>query len=262
VTILDEIRAHKEIEVAERQERRPLDRLIDQCGAASPAATFAKALRESAGRDGVALIAEVKRKSPSAGALRADADASALGISYVKAGAAAVSVLTDERFFSGSDSDLSDLRARVSAPLLRKDFTISEYQIYEARTLGANAVLLIAAMLTDEQIGQFLNAAVSLGLDAIVEVHTEEETRRAVALHVPIVGINNRNLADFTVDLATTERLRPLVPDGTLIVGESGISTRSDVERLQRAGVNAVLVGSALVTANDPAAKVRELLGK
>ncbi|MSQ23711.1 MAG: indole-3-glycerol phosphate synthase TrpC [Chloroflexi bacterium] len=262
MTILDEIRAHKEQEVADREARHPLSELIGACGSAAKGQPFAKTLAAAAAADGIALIAEVKRSSPSAGALRPDADATALGSSYVEAGASAVSVLTDERFFSGRDSDLRELRTRVTAPLLRKDFTISSYQIYEARTLGADAVLLIVSMLSDEQISACLDTADSLGLDAIVEVHSEEETRRAVALHVPIIGINNRNLATFQVDLATTEQLRPLIPDGTLVIGESGISTRADVQRLQAAGVHAVLVGSALVTAIDPAAKVRELLGR
>ncbi len=262
MTILDEIRAHKEREVATREAARPLGDLMGLCNAAPRGASFAQSLREAAARDGIGLIAEVKRSSPSAGALRADADAVALGTAYVAAGATAVSVLTDEKFFSGHDDDLRMLRSYVTAPLLRKDFTVSVYQIYEARSLGADAVLLIVSMLTDEELNIFWDTADGLGLDAIVEVHSEEEAQRAAALHLPVIGINNRDLSNFTVDLGTVERLRPLLPDRTLVIGESGISTRGDVERMQRAGVQAVLVGQTLVTADDPSAKVRELLGK
>ena len=169
--------------------------------------------------------------------------------------------MTDEHFFHGSDRDLVEVRGRVPAPVLRKDFTISSYQIYEARALGADAILLIVSMLSDELINTFLDVADCLGMDALVETHTEDEARRAVALRAPIVGINNRDLGTFEVDLATTERLRPLIPEGTIVVSESGVLERSDVERATAAGASAVLVGEALVTAADPGAKVRELLG-
>jgi indole-3-glycerol phosphate synthase len=211
---------------------------------------------------GVALIAEVKRRSPAKGDLRPGADAPSLAATYAEAGAAAVSVLTDERFFSGADADLVDVRARIPIPVLRKDFTISNYQIYEARALGADAVLLIVSMLSDELIETFLDTADCLGLDTLVEVHSEEEARRVARIGAPIVGINNRDLTTFTVDLGTTERIRPLLPASATIVAESGILTRQDVERVQAAGANAVLVGEALVTAADPAAKLRELLGR
>ena len=261
VTILDEIRAHKEQEIADRQAERPIEDLIGACGSATRGAAFGEALRAAAGADGVALIAEIKRRSPAAGDLRPGADAVALGTSYVQAGSAAVSILTDHEFFSGSDADLMALRARVSAPLLRKDFTISTYQIYEARALGADAILLILAMLTDDDVALFLDTADCLGLDAVIEAHSEEEVRRAVALRVPIIGVNNRDLATFQTDLATTERLRPLIPADVLVIAESGIGTCADVQRMLAAGAQAVLVGEALVRASDPAAKVRELLG-
>jgi indole-3-glycerol phosphate synthase len=258
MTVLDDIRAHKEQELAAREAARPLSALIGACGGAPSVRRLRDALREP----GVRLIAEVKRRSPAKGELRLDADAPALASTYFDAGAAAVSVLTDERFFSGSDADLVAIRARTQGPLLRKDFTISSYQIYEARALGADAVLLIVSLLSDELLNTFLDTAGCLGMDAIVEVHTEEEVRRAVAVHAPIIGINNRDLATFTVDLGTTEQLRPLIPDSTLVVSESGIRSRADVERALAAGAQAVLVGEALVTAPDPAAKVRELLGE
>lgn len=261
MNILDEIRAHKQVEVAEREARRPLGELIGLCQTAARGSRFAESLRSAAGAQGIALIAEVKRRSPAAGDLQLGADGVALGASYVAAGAAAVSVLTDERFFSGSDDDLTALRSAVRAALLRKDFTLSSYQIYEARALGADAVLLIASMLADAELNVCMDAADCLGMDAIVEVHSEEEARRAVALRAPIIGINNRDLSNFQVDLATTARLRALIPGDRLVISESGIASRTDVERAQAAGAQAVLVGEALVRAEDPSAKVRELLG-
>lgn len=258
MAILDDIRAHKEREVANRKAARPLADLIAACGSAPPLRHFAEALRAA---PTVGLIAEVKRRSPAKGDLRIDADAPALAASYGEAGASAISVLTDERFFSGADDDLADVRARVSVPVLRKDFTISSYQVYEARALGADAILLIVSMLNDEMINVCLDTADCLGMDAIVEAHTEDEVRRAVALGAPIIGINNRDLTSFTVDIGVTARLRPLIPTDRLVISESGISSRADVQRAVEAGVRAVLVGEALVTSGDPAAKVRELLG-
>jgi indole-3-glycerol phosphate synthase len=256
MSILDDIRAHKEQEVAARQAQRPLHDVIASCNDAPPARRFREALQ----RDGIALIAEVKRRSPAKGDLRPGADAPSLAATYAQAGAAAVSVLTDERFFSGADADLVAVRERIPIPVLRKDFTISSYQIYEARALGADAVLLIVSMLSNELIETFLDTADCLGLDALVEVHSEEEARRAARIGAPLVGINNRDLTTFTVDLGTTERVRPLLPTGATVVAESGILTRQDVERVQAGGARAVLVGEALVTASDPAAKLHELL--
>ncbi|HZT06638.1 MAG TPA: indole-3-glycerol phosphate synthase TrpC [Chloroflexota bacterium] len=257
MTILDEIRAHKEREVAEREGRRSLDDVLRECDSAPPPRSLSSALR----RPGTQVIAEVKRRSPAKGDLAPHADASIVAQRYVNGGAAAVSVLTDERFFSGSDADLRAVRARIDAPILRKDFVITAYQVSEARALGADAVLLIVAMLSDEQLARLMEAARDLEMDALVETHTEEEVRRAVALDAAIIGINNRDLATFRVDLRTTERLRPLIPDEALVVSESGITRRADVERVVAAGAHAVLVGEALVTAADPAAKLAELLG-
>lgn len=262
MSILDDIRGHKKIEVAAREQSRPLGDLMEACGDAPPPRPFADALVGAAAGAGIALIAEVKRRSPAAGDLRPDADAAMLASTYARAGAAAISVLTDERFFGGADTDLQAVRGHVDAPVLRKDFTISSYQIYEARSLGADAILLLASLLTDEQLALFLNAADRLGMSAIVEAHSAEEVQRAVTVHAPIIGINNRDLSTFKVDLGTTERLRPLIPAGTLVVGESGIACRADVERMQRSGAQAVLVGEALVRSADPAAKLRELLGQ
>ena len=261
MSILDDIRAHKGREVAAREATRPIAELMAACGDAPPVRRLSDALRAEADSERIRLIAEVKRRSPTRGDLRPDADAPGLAASYVEAGAAAVSILTDEHFFQGTDDDLRAARQAVAAPLLRKDFTISSYQIYEARVLGADAILLIVSVLSDELINVFLDTADCLGMDALVEVHTEDEVRRAVALRAPIIGVNNRDLKTFEVDLGVTERLRPLIPDRTTVVSESGILSRAHVERAAAAGANAVLVGEALVTAPDPAAKVRELLG-
>jgi indole-3-glycerol phosphate synthase len=277
MTILDEIRAHKETEVATREAARPLPELIAACNDAPPVRGFRDALRSSppsltlprkgggnwaAAAPEIALIAEVKRRSPAKGDLKLGADAPALAASYCGAGASAVSVLTDERFFSGADADLVAVRGRIPAPVLRKDFTIASYQIYEARALGADAILLIVSLLTDALLETFLATADRLGMDALVEVHSEEEARRAGRIGATIIGINNRDLATFTVDLGTTERIRPLLPASATVVAESGILTRADVERVRAAGAHAALVGEALVTAPDPASKVRELLGR
>ncbi len=261
MSILDEIRVHKEQEVTARQAHRPLSEIIAACNDAPPVRRLKDALAGDA-TGTIRLIAEVKRRSPTRGDLRPNADAPALAATYCAAGAAAVSVLTDEHFFSGADADLTAVRARIPAPILRKDFTITSYQIYEARSIGADAILLIVSMLTDELLETFLDTADCLGMDALVEVHSEEEARRAATVRAQIIGINNRDLTTFTVDLGTTERIRPLLPAGSTIVAESGILTRADVERVQAAGATAALVGEALVTAEDPAAKVRELLGR
>lgn len=262
MTILDEIRAHKAQEVSARQAARPLSDVVAACGSAPRGQAFGASLLAAAHEDGIALIAEVKRRSPAAGELRPGADAVTLGTSYLEAGAAAVSILTDEKFFAGRDEDLANLRAVTDTALLRKDFTISEYQVYEARALGASAILLIVAMLTDHEIEAFRGVAQELGMDAVVEAHSEDEVRRAIDLGAPIVGINNRDLSTFTTDLATTERLRPLIPPDVLVIAESGIASRADVQRMLAVGAQAVLVGEALVRSDDPAAKVRELLAR
>lgn len=216
------------------------------------------------------LIAELKRASPSKGILAPHLDLFQVADLYIQNGASAISVLTDEKFFMGSLHTLRELRARNltpdtshATPLLRKDFTIDEVQLYEARANGADAILLIAAALTDDALFADLHAcALGLGLTALVEVHNEEETERALKLKgVKLIGINNRNLATFEVTLETTEKLRPMIPSEIAVVAESGIFTASDVDRLAKANVDAILVGEALVTSEDISAKVRELSG-
>ena len=226
---------------------------------------FLGALRQLR-RSPVALIAEVKKASPSAGVIRPDFDPVAIARAYEAAGASCLSVLTDERFFQGSLTFLRDIRAAVKLPLLRKDFIIDERQILEAIDWGADAVLLIAAILDDVRLRRFHELATGAGLTALVEVHDEEELDRVLAIGAPLIGVNNRNLKTFAVDLATTERLaerlwrHPGGPD-TLLVAESGIHTRADVERLARCGAGAILVGESLMRHPDLAAKTRELLG-
>ncbi len=247
--------ANTRAQVAERKRHIPLAQMRARAEAARPTRDFAHALQ----RDHVALIAEVKRASPSRGMLRADLDPARLATLYAASGASAISVLTDATFFNGSLTDLKAARASVELPVLRKDFTLDEYQIYEARAHGADAILLIVRILDDAQLRDCLTLAQSLGLGALVEVHDEAELDRALAADALIIGINNRNLADFTVSLETTERLAPRIPPAKIVVAESGLSTRTDVERVARAGVSAVLVGEALVRSGDVAAKVQEL---
>ena len=211
------------------------------------------------------LIAELKRASPSKGILAPHLDLFQVADIYTQNGASAISVLTDEKFFMGKLETLRELRfeRKSELPLLRKDFTIDEVQLYEARVNGADAILLIAAALTDDVLFADLHAcALSLGLTALVEVHNEEETERALKLkNVKLIGINNRNLATFDVTLETTEKLRPMIPADIAVVAESGIFTANDVDRLAKANVDAILVGEALVTSDDIPAKVRELSG-
>jgi indole-3-glycerol phosphate synthase len=222
-----------------------------------PPRDFAKALKG----DSICLIAEVKRASPSKGLLRPNLVASSLARIYSQSGAAAVSVLTEPDYFWGSFADLEAVRTEVKLPLLCKDFIVDRYQIYKARAHGADAVLLIAAILSRYELKSLLETAHSLGMTALIEVHNRDELAKALKLAPRIIGINNRNLADFSVDLETTLSLRTLIPPEVVVVSESGIYTRDHVLSLQEAGVDAVLVGEALVTCPKPAAKIKELLG-
>jgi len=262
-TILDRIVAEKREELARRQREEPFGTLRWLARRMPPTRSLAAALRAHP----PGLIAEVKRASPSRGLLRADLDAVALARSYAEAGAAAISVLTEERYFQGSLADLKAVRQALDGlgegrpPLLRKDFIFDMYQIFEARAYGADAVLLIAAILNPGLLTSFISLARSLGLECLVEVHDEPELERALMAGAEIVGINNRDLRTFEVDLATTERLRPLAPPEVTVVAESGVHTRADVQRLAALDVHGVLIGEALVLADDPAEKIRELFG-
>jgi indole-3-glycerol phosphate synthase len=222
-----------------------------------PPRDFANALKGG----NISLIAEVKRASPSKGLLCPNLAASSLARIYSQSGAAAISVLTEPDYFWGSFADLEAARTEVKLPLLGKDFIVDRYQIYKARAHGADAVLLIAAILTRYELRILLETTQSLGMTALIEVHNQDELAKALKLAPRIIGINNRNLADFSVDLETTLSLRPLIPPEVVVVSESGIHTRDDVLSLQKAGVDAILVGEALVTSPKPAAKINELLG-
>jgi indole-3-glycerol phosphate synthase len=224
-----------------------------------PVRGFAAALQ---GTDGVAVIAEVKRASPSKGLLAPDIDAGLLAAAYQKGGAAALSVLTDRDFFQGSTEDLVAARAATILPVLRKDFTVGPADVLDARCMGADAVLLIAAALAPEEIPQLLSLAASVRLDALVEVHDEVEAERALTAGATLVGVNQRDLVTFEVDTQRAVRVARMLPAGVLRVAESGIRDRDDVRRLGDAGFDAVLVGEALVVAADPGAALRDLVGQ
>ncbi len=260
--ILDRILAAKRKALERRRQEEPLAILRERLAQAPPTKSLAQAL----GGPSLGLIAEVKRASPSRGVLRADLDPKALARTYAGSGAAAISVLTEEQHFRGSLDDLKAVRAALDGcgdarpPLLRKDFLFDAYHLFEARVYGADAVLLIAAILNPGLLAELLALARTLGLECLVEVHDEREVEQALAADAQVIGINNRDLRTFEVDLALSECLRPLIPQDRVVVAESGIHTRADVERLRALGVNAVLIGEALVTADDPAAKIGELL--
>lgn len=259
-TYLDRILAQTVVDLAARQARMSVTEL-DRMTASRPApASLAAALTA----DRPAVIAEIKRASPSRGLFPVAVEPAAVAASYLAGGAAALSVLTDEPFFRGSLADLAAVaevaRARPRpAPVLRKDFIVDEYQIREALAFGADAILLIVAALEDGRLRALSDAARDLGLAALVEVHTEAEMARAVAAGAEIIGINNRDLRSFAVDLAVTERLARQAPPEAVLIGESGIFTAADVQRLMAAGVDAVLVGESLITAPDRAAAVAAL---
>ena len=254
--ILDDIIANKREELASARHEWPLAEVRAACAGSPLPKGFEAALR----RRGLSVIAEVKRKSPAKGVLNQAVDPAEQASIYAAAGARAVSVLTDRRYFDGSNVDLQAVRARVDLPLLRKDFTIDEYHVYEARAIGGDAILLIVGALDDAQLAGFQALAQQLGLDVLVEVHNEAELERAVACESRLIGINNRDLTTMTVDVGTTARLRPLVPSGVTLVSESGIRAPEDVRAVTTAGVDAILVGEALMSAGDPGATLRAFL--
>ncbi len=257
-TILDEIVATKRREVELGRKRMPLEELEAQAAEAPPVRDFRAAV---AGPGPVRLIAEVKKASPSAGVIRPDFDPIVIARTYQAHGAACLSVLTDVPYFQGHLSYLARIRAAVAIPLLRKDFLIDEYQVVEARVAGADCVLLIAEILDDHQLKSLLERARGLGMEALVELHDAENLPRVLAAGATLVGINNRDLRTFKTDLNHTIRLREQVPAEVVLVAESGIHTRADVERLQAAGVDAILVGESLMRAPDIGHAVDNLLG-
>ena len=243
----------------ERLERRKRERPLAELERAAGTRGEGRPFSEALSRPGTSLIAEYKRRSPSAGVIREGAGVSELVAAYERGGAAAISVLTEEDHFGGSLADLREAREATGLPLLRKDFTIDPYQLYEAKAEGADAVLLVVGSLREHELGSLHGLAGSLDLDALVEVHDEHELEVALELDVDVIGINNRNLADFSVDLSRTFDLLSDVPAGKTVVSESGILHREHVEELEAVGVDAVLVGEALMRAADPEAAVREL---
>ena len=257
MSILDEIVRHKRHEIAERQAATPRSALVATCATLSPPRDFERALAPVAGR--ARLIAEVKRASPSRGVLKADLDPVALATTYAQHGVDAISVLTDAKYFRGSLGDLAAVRTAVDVPVLRKDFTLDEYQLWEARAAGADAVLLIVSILDAAQLRDLAAAAKGLGLTPLVECHTAGELDTALTIGARVVGINNRDLATFETRLDTTLALLPQIPPGPIVVSESGFFTADDVRRVIDAGAHAVLVGEGLVKATDVGAKVREL---
>jgi indole-3-glycerol phosphate synthase len=257
-TFLETIVERMEAEVARRKREVPPTVLEQRLGPHRRGRPFSEALV----REGISLIAEMKRASPSRGPIRPGASVTEVVQAYEAAGASACSVLTEGEHFGGSLDDLVEARAACRLPLLRKDFIVDPYQIVEARAAGADAVLLIVAAVGGDRLSELMRAAGDNGMDALVEVHDEDEVEAAVEAGAELIGINNRDLHSLKVDLRTTFRLLADVPAGTLVVAESGITSREDVRELEDAGVDAILVGEALMMADDPTEAVRALLGR
>jgi indole-3-glycerol phosphate synthase len=260
--ILDKIAAYKRVDVAARKAARSQGEVDEAARAASPPRGFVKALEAAHGPGRLALIAEVKKASPSKGLIRADFDPPALARAYAAGGAACLSVLTDEPSFQGADSYLVAARAAVDLPCIRKDFLVDPWQVAESRALGADCILVILSMVGDSLAAELMAEARRFGMDALVETHDEAEMARAARLGAILIGVNNRSLRTFEVDLANTERLAAHAPKGALLVTESGIFTPADVARLERSGAKAMLVGESLMRQPDVEAATRALLGQ
>ena len=260
--ILDEIalKTKERMETAKRElplgEIRAKAREMAHAGASE--FPFEKALS----KEGMSFICEVKKASPSKGVIAADFPYVEIGKEYERAGADAISVLTEPHYFQGSNQYLTEIRKNVSVPLLRKDFTVDEYMLYEAKAIGADAVLLICAILSPTQLAEYTGIARELGLSALVEAHDEAEVQMALKAGAGIIGVNNRNLKDFTVDISNSLRLRELIPKDVLFVSESGMKTRADIARLEENGTDAVLIGETFMRAKDKAEMLRQLRGK
>lgn len=262
MSILEEILREKVEEVAESRRRRPLTELQRELRDLPPARDFLAALRDGPSGSAIVprVIAEVKKASPSKGVIRPDFSPVAIAQTYAANGAAALSVLTDERYFQGQLTFLMAISQAIALPLLRKDFVIDDYQVYESRAAKADAILLIVAALESGQLREFLGLAYELGMAASLEVHTVEELERILPLHPRLIGINNRDLRTFHTDIETTLRLLPLIPPEVVVVSESGINTAADIIRLQEKGVHAFLIGESLMRAPDPGVRLWELL--
>lgn len=258
--ILERIAADKRIQIAEEKKETSPEKMKELALAAKgslPDFIFEKTLE----KEGMSFICEVKKASPSKGVIAQDFPYVEIAKDYEQAGADCLSVLTEPKYFLGCDQYLQEIRQAVNLPILRKDFTVDNYQIYQAKVIGANAILLICSLLDEDFIRQGIQICDELGLSALVETHDEEEIRMAVRARARIIGVNNRNLKDFTVDIHNSTRLREFAPEGTLFVAESGIQTREDVKAFEEQKVNAVLVGETLMRAADKKQKLDELKG-
>jgi indole-3-glycerol phosphate synthase len=254
--ILGEIISYKKKELAKRKEKIPLAKLKERINKLPPARDFKTAISLPGKMN---LICEIKKASPSSGIICRDFHPRNIARSYEKNGAGAISVLTEEKYFQGDILHLFSVKESVKIPILRKDFIIDEYQLYESRAFGADAVLLIASLLDVEQIIKFINISKSIGMETLPEVHSEEDLEKVLSTPQEIIGINNRNLKDFTVDINITKKLKEKIPHGKIIVSESGIKTKEDVLLLKTTGINAILIGQVLLESEDIGKKMEEL---
>ncbi|MGB1868098.1 MAG: indole-3-glycerol phosphate synthase TrpC [Porticoccaceae bacterium] len=258
-TILKKILARKREEIAERSATVSLQQLMDRVASAPAPRGFAAALAKKLAAGEPAVIAEIKKASPSKGVIREDFDPAAIAASYAKGGAACLSVLTDVDFFQGADSYLQQARDACQLPVIRKDFIIDEYQVYEARAMGADCILLIVSALSESQLNRLHEAALSLGMDVLIEVHDAAELNLALKLDNPMVGINNRNLHSFEVSLNNTYQLLAQIPEGRIVITESGIHSREDVAAMRQQDVHAFLVGEAFMRSEEPGDRLSEM---
>jgi indole-3-glycerol phosphate synthase len=259
-TVLGRICDEKRKQVTEQKGRRPIQELLKRAQDQAPPRGFAKALSAKVEAGTIGLIAEIKKASPSAGVIRKDFKPAQLARAYQRGGATCLSVLTDHKFFQGSDADLGEARSNCDLPVIRKDFMVDPYQVVEARSLGADGILLIVGALPDAELASLEDIALGYGMDVLIEVHDEAELERALKLKSPLIGINNRDLRIMKTDLATTERLAPLVPTDRQIVCESGIDSPGDIKRMVAAGAKRFLIGEALMKRPDVEMATRVLL--
>ena len=260
MSVLTEILAHKAQEVARRARNTPIESLRQTCSDMAECRGFMQALHTKKTQQAIGVIAEVKKASPSKGLIRADFDPAWIAQSYAAGGATCLSVLTDEKYFQGSDAYLQQAQAAVALPILRKDFVVDEYQIWESRALGADCILLIVAGLSDSQLHQYYQLAHHVGLDALIEVHNADELERALSVEPTAIGVNNRNLHTFETRLETTEELALRVPPDTLLICESGIHSPDDIVRMRRSHVQSFLIGESFMRAANPGKALAEFI--
>ncbi len=260
MNILQEIYQHKLIEVRNRKKHTPVEAICKKIDCKRQILDFAGALKAKNAQNQNALICEIKKASPSKGLIRADFDPVKIAKTYQKAGAACISVLTDEKYFKGSLENLAAVRKATTLPILRKDFIADAYQIYEAKLAGADCILLIVAMLDDEKLLELEEIAINSGLSVLIEVHSEEELKRALKMQSKLIGINNRNLKTLKVDINTSINLAKQIPDDRIIIGESGIKSRSDIEKLNAGGINSFLIGEHFMLSDDIGDEVKKFL--